>query len=854
MKKYILIAEINNLRIPCSLELIVNQSIYYLYPYDVNKRIISLKSKLQNIDDYFIEYRNDPIKNSQVIIKDDKSKILIIIEIQEVDDSIEKKSFDDLTDYFSIILKALNLFYTNIFNVGRISIFKKKISILKLIRIIENYPDIETYSSIGNELLENKDVRYFEPFYQGILENLLKNQKYTEVFDEYVYAKNEEKLEYKIVYLWNTLEHISEKFLKIKKRHRLILPEKFDELKDIIEKKIGELSPTELVFSDSVEVAKNIILEKIDNYPKILDKIFYLLKNYALFSNDIEDIVRYVYYLRNQIFHYGIYFPKLLFKFQNNFLEKKNSTIEDLKKLIEDFENLINKILINIFELNELLEIKENNKLDWKKQFPQDKSYFNFLFTSSNGNRIEQIHDLQLLNFNSKNQLESYIQKTIGYLTRKDKYLRLLKFYSKTLTYWKKIFSLGYIKSFIDEFEDELLLKFENDKKGNYIVSRNSNFMINLRNLLISGLQSRNISLTSYIYIINIGTIQLKLQLINLVEDLRHIKETKGEFYCNQIDFGYGQFKKYGHRKLRLKSNCNNCNKVIKEIGIINPSLFNELFFFINTIYYCEKCNYYSSQNLYIYPTIPEQLVQIPIIIMEEEKIVRKGTGFFYIRLKNKKEHLFLITTYKLLTGCFPNEDLSKSGDKVKLILHTSRENLNKSVKLTIPLHTKDNLPVWIQSEEQSNNDFVILPIFTQIFRHCEIKALSKRNMEIPSNLFSTLLLNVIGFKDGIFNEKGLPQIMCFPLSKQQLNNLITQSSQSIQPFHGMEGSPVFVTNNNFKEAIFQTIFIGIYSSFNNGIILKSDLIIDLIDKIDINNYISKIFSNLPYTHQIDFY
>ena len=99
--------------------------------------------------------------------------------------------------------------------------------------------------------------------------------------------------------------------------------------------------------------------------------------------------------------------------------------------------------------------------------------------------------------------------------------------------------------------------------------------------------------------------------------------------------------------------------------------------------------------------------------------------------------------------------------------------------------------------------------------------------------MINSLFLNVIGFKDGIFND-GIPQIIGFPTTKEKFLNLSQNPYISIQPYNGMEGSPAFIIINNFEEKKFQTIFIGIYSDFQNGAILKSDLIIEQINKIDL--------------------
>jgi len=127
--------------------------------------------------------------------------------------------------------------------------------------------------------------------------------------------------------------------------------------------------------------------------------------------------------------------------------------------------------------------------------------------------------------------------------------------------------------------------------------------------------------------------------------------------------------------------------------------------------------------------------------------------------------------------------------------------------------------------------------------------ALSKNKAEIPPDLNDNLLFTVIGFKSGKFND-GIPQMMAFPTSKKEFLKIFQRTSISIQPYNGMDGSPAFLIANNYKDKKFRPIFIGIYTNFQNSMILKSDLIIEQIDKIDITKYVSEIFSNLIYSYK----
>lgn len=849
MNKYILVAEIEKLGIPCSLEFRSNKFFYLLYPYNVNERISRLKFSLNDLDNYFKNYQNNPIKNDQVIVKDENSKTIIITEIQETDESIENKSFEDVYDYFSIIIKTLNLFYTNLFSIERISIFKKIATTTKIIRIIGNYPEFEFESPIGNKLLENIDVRYFEPFFPKIVEKISENKEYSEVFDEFINGKIIKKTEYKIVYLWNTLEHISDRYLKNKKKSKIIQDTKFEELKNLIKIRLNDLDQSDLVFAENLEDARNILIKKMNNYPQIIDKILFMFKTNNLYSYDNEQIIRKVYYLRNRIFHNGIYLPQLLDKFKNKFPEEISFSSEDLKHLLKKFEYLIIIILVSLLELNQIFEIDETNRLVWKEQFPIDDSYFNYKITTEDGRVIEQVSEVFHSHFKSKTELKAYIVKTINYLSRKPKFLKLIGFLNKIERYWSKLISLNNIPSYTDDYGEEFNLRFENEKVGNFIVSSNSKFMENIKEIFNKVKGPKYLYLTTYIYILNYGTIQIRLQIEKLSGSLEYRGETRGQFYCHQFDYGNSEFKKFNHDQFSDSSKCEICENDIREVGIINPKFFDK--FFPITIYYiCNECNHQSSQSIFIYPFFLEQFVQIPIYIMEGGTCVRKGNGFFYVRIKDKKKHLFFITTVKMLTGSFPMEDVNKTGESAKLLFHTSWEHIEKNICIEIPLYTKNNIPIWIQSDGDTEPDFAIIPIFPQVRQHCKIFALHRKKAEIPSNLSNTLFLNIIGFKNGKFSY-GIPQMMGFHLSKDEFLNLMQNPIISVEPYDGMDGSPVFVIDNNFEEGKFQLIFIGIYSDFQNGKIWNSDLIIQQINKIDIKEYISNIFSNLQYTCKI---
>lgn len=52
-----------------------------------------------------------------------------------------------------------------------------------------------------------------------------------------------------------------------------------------------------------------------------------------------------------------------------------------------------------------------------------------------------------------------------------------------------------------------------------------------------------------------------------------------------------------------------------------------------------------------------------PIFLLDNDKIVSQGTGFYYVHQEDKINVLYLITNYHVLTGSSPTEKKSNKGN-----------------------------------------------------------------------------------------------------------------------------------------------------------------------------------------------
>ena len=62
-----------------------------------------------------------------------------------------------------------------------------------------------------------------------------------------------------------------------------------------------------------------------------------------------------------------------------------------------------------------------------------------------------------------------------------------------------------------------------------------------------------------------------------------------------------------------------------------------------------------------------------PIVLRKGQDVVSQGTGFFFGRIRDNEQVLFLVTNYHVLTGLSPEKNEPSKGDNIKWFFHTDK-------------------------------------------------------------------------------------------------------------------------------------------------------------------------------------
>ncbi|MCF7808640.1 MAG: serine protease [Candidatus Marinimicrobia bacterium] len=275
-------------------------------------------------------------------------------------------------------------------------------------------------------------------------------------------------------------------------------------------------------------------------------------------------------------------------------------------------------------------------------------------------------------------------------------------------------------------------------------------------------------------------------------------------------------------------------------------------------------------------------LITTPIILMRGDEPISQGTGFYYATEKEGQQVIFLVTNYHVLTGNTPNTPKAPKGDSIRFYFHKDPENPGNVKEVQIPLFTKDKKAVWISSEEYPEADIAAIPILSVFMKDAAIYGITrdwtKSNMKIRPSSPITLT----GYPYGYFDEKNwLPVWKTGTIASEPSYDFEGKPLMliDISAFPGMSGSPAFAIANGAYQTLDGPttvgqvrMFLGVYASMqmvteakyleelvqddsDKGIVIssslelghiwKSELIVEMIDKIDIGKYEKEIVNKI---------
>ena len=275
-------------------------------------------------------------------------------------------------------------------------------------------------------------------------------------------------------------------------------------------------------------------------------------------------------------------------------------------------------------------------------------------------------------------------------------------------------------------------------------------------------------------------------------------------------------------------------------------------------------------------------LITTPIILLKKEKVISRGTGFYYILEDSDKHIVFLVTNYHVLTGNSPSSSEPPKGDNIKFYFHKDPNNPGDVKEIRIPLYTKENNKIWISSSDYPDADVAAIPMSSAFTKGVSIYGISEKWTESNLKIRPSSTITLTGYPYGFFDTKNwLPIWKTGTIATEPNYDFEGKPLMliDISAFPGMSGSPAFAIANGAYQTIkgpttFGQVrmFLGIYasmqmvteakyleelaqkdsekgikisSSLELGHIWKSSLIVNMIKKIDIKEYEENILKKL---------
>ena len=276
-------------------------------------------------------------------------------------------------------------------------------------------------------------------------------------------------------------------------------------------------------------------------------------------------------------------------------------------------------------------------------------------------------------------------------------------------------------------------------------------------------------------------------------------------------------------------------------------------------------------------------LITTPVILLKGDKVISRGTGFFYVLEDSTKQNIiFLITNYHVLTGNPPKTNKLPKGDNIKFYFHKDPNNPGEVNEIRIPLFTKENKEVWIVSKDYPEADVAAIPILSSFTKGASVYAIAENWTKSKMKIRPTSTITLVGYPYGFFEKKNwLPIWKTGTIATEPSYNFEGKPLMliDISAFPGMSGSPAFAIANGAYQTIDGPttvgqvrMFLGIYasmqmvteakyleelvqkhskkgikisSSLELGHIWKADLIVNMINNIDVKKYEEEIVKKL---------
>jgi hypothetical protein len=479
LKTYIVIAEVPKLQVPYSysIKLTDFKNDFYIYPSDI---IETLKKFNENLKKLHLNKTNENyngISHTERLDVNTAKSTLFATEIT-FDSSLQaEETLEIIKNHFRFVLSLFSMLFREFFFIKTVFIFEKKSTFYKFHRMIK-IPIFHEEASDIPELLQFISRRDVEKSFPILLVRLEKNNVYLPFIEEHLVGRiRSQNIMIEFMANWNTLEHITNIFWKIKEKTRVLKKEKARQITKIIKKHIKHISEEDLEFPlISLKDWKDNVA--FYNNPPILEKIKGLCKNIHLkLTEDDFLIIKKVNYLRNRLFHEIYDIRELNNEFSRDFNISEFQT-KDYGFLNAVFLLILERILLRLLKFTpRCFKLVKRNKFSHHLKWRNINTPFKL--------REQDINDIILAERekrdSSENNHDEFIMRKILEVKQKiffrGKYLSLLKFLNRSINRINNFLTSSIIVGDIEtkiHGKSKILLQFRDNLKGIYYSKRES--------------------------------------------------------------------------------------------------------------------------------------------------------------------------------------------------------------------------------------------------------------------------------------------------------------------------------------------------------------------------------------------
>jgi hypothetical protein len=305
LKTCIVIAEVPKLQVPYSysIKLTDFKNDFYIYPSDI---IETLKKFNENLKKLRLNKTNEiysGIFHTEMLDVNIAKSTLFVTKIT-FDSSLQaEETLEIIKNHFRFVLSLFSMLFRELFFIKTVFIFETKSTFYKFSRMIK-IPIFHKEASDVPELLQFVFRRNVENIFPILLVRLEKNSVYLPFIEEHLVGRiRSHNVMIEIMANWNTLEHITNIFWKIKEKTRVLKKEKARQITKIIKKHIKHISEEDLEFPlISLKDWKDNVA--FYNNPPILEKIKGLCKNIHLKLTEDDFLIITLKINRRRFFNY----------------------------------------------------------------------------------------------------------------------------------------------------------------------------------------------------------------------------------------------------------------------------------------------------------------------------------------------------------------------------------------------------------------------------------------------------------------------------------------------------------------------------------------------------------------------